>query len=348
MEVEKSLRCNDPTPNLYNGSNWLYAWMMKTGTTGIWHFLAAGRIFMFPQQLARLFLLRFLWPYFSHAQKPEPFFFLTHEFYLSRHFTLAQRVDSAVGHYSQEAKNCGSAYHDAVYRSPEGLILWSRVVHGKKYTLILRATEDHRKEGDLSILCLVNDIRVCRLSFAFVPGSLFDLDEKATMFITRNQTDRGSELQLFREHFKQNSPPYFCLAAACGIAMAHGLRNICLINDQAQVAYDQRFQTSFRNSYSEFWRGFGAAEIVERQAYKITLPLALSRIATVKHKSRAIARRQNWLEIMVNARQVILQHRLTRSPSPIDFDTAELLPSPPLSPPAPARPNGSETLRLDP
>jgi uncharacterized protein VirK/YbjX len=310
--------------------------------------LRAADSLFFPRKVLGLWFLQFLKPYFSHTEKPDLFFFLTHNYYLSKNLTVAQRVDCAVTHYSHESRSCGSSYHRAVYRSAAGLILWDRTVHGSRYALTLRATEDFRTEGDLSILCLVNDVRVCRLSFAYVRGAAFGLDSAVTMFVTRNQTDRNAELQLFREHFKQNSPPYFCVAAVCGIAMAHGIPNICLVADHAQIAYDRRYAAGFKNSYSELWQAFGAEELVGRQAYMMSIPLSLNPLTSVKHKNRAIARRQNWLDIMVNARRIILQHRLARFPSPIDFETSESPPFWSLNPLPGGSPNGSETLRLDP
>ncbi len=289
--------------------------------------LPGSRILLFPQKIVQLWRLNFLRPFIGHMQDRDTFFFLTHNYYLSKYLTLGQRVDSAVTHYRHEKINCGAGYHQSVYRSREGLPLWFRVVNGTKYKIVLQATEDVRTEGDLSILCLVDATPVCRISFSYVKGSLFGVDSKITLYVTRNQTYRGPALEQFRRDFKQNSPPYFCVAAVSGIAMAHGIRQMCLIKDDAQIAYDKQFADSFRNSYSEFWQIFGAREIADRHAFVMTLPVELNPISAVKHKSRAISRRQNWLDIMVHTRQVILENRITRSPHPIDVDTSAFLPS---------------------
>ncbi|HEV2269974.1 MAG TPA: hypothetical protein VGR92_10975, partial [Steroidobacteraceae bacterium] len=47
--------------------------------------------------------------------------------------------------------------------------------------------------------------------------------------------------------YKQNSPPYFCLASVFGIAMANGMRAIFLVKDEAQIAYQERYAEGFRN-----------------------------------------------------------------------------------------------------
>jgi uncharacterized protein VirK/YbjX len=246
--------------------------------------------------------------------------------YLSRYFTLAQRIDCAITHYSFEAQNYGPTYRRSVYQSPRGLVLWHRVEDGTGYTITLRATEDKRREGDLSVYCFVNDTRVCRVSFSYVNGSLFGLQRERTMFVTRSQTDRNSELQRFRDTFKQNSPPYFCLASVCGIAMANGMRGIFMIKDDAQMGYAEQYAEGFRNSYSALWEAFGAQEIEHRHAYALSIPLKLNPLSVVKHRGRAIARRRFWLEIALNTRKAMLGGRTSRAPPPLEGEAYAFLP----------------------
>jgi uncharacterized protein VirK/YbjX len=280
--------------------------------------IAACRILAFPLKLKQLWSLNFMRSYFPNKNKRDTFFFLTHDHYLSRDFTLAQRVDCAINHYSFEGQNYGSTYHRSVYESPHGLVLWHRVVDSTRYTIALRATEDNRYEGDLSVLCFANETRVCRVSFSYVDGSVFGFRPERTMFVTRNQTDRNPELQRFRDSFKQNSPPYFCLASACGIAMANGMRAIFLVKDDAQIAYEERYAEGFRNSYSALWEAFGAQEIDDGRAYTMSIPPKLNPLSTVKHRNRAVARRTHWLEIALSARQAMLNDRTSWTPRPID------------------------------
>ena len=300
------------------------------GTREFWlvpiRLIAACRILPFPLKLKRLWSLNFMRPYFSGQNKRDTLFFLTHDYYLSKAFTLAQRIDCAVAHYSFEGQNYGPIYHRSVYQSRRGLALWHRVVDGTRYTITLCATEDNRYEGDLSVLCFVNETRVCRVSFSYVNGSLFGLQSEYTMFVTRSQTDRNPELERFRDSFKQNSPAYFCLASVCGIAMANGMRAISMVKDEAQIAYEERYAQGFRNSYSALWEAFGAQEMVDRRAYKMSIPPKLNPLSIVKHKNRALARRQNWLEIALSARQAMLEDRTSWAPPPIDAEALALLP----------------------
>jgi hypothetical protein len=51
----------------------------------------------------------------------------------------------------------------------------------------------------------------------------------------------------------------------------------------------------------------------------------LSPLAGVKHKSRAIARRRNWMEIALSAREAMLGDRISSSPPPIEEGAHALL-----------------------
>jgi uncharacterized protein VirK/YbjX len=289
--------------------------------------IAASRILAFPLRLRRLWSLNFMRCYFLDGNKENTFFFITHKGYLSKAFTFTVRVDCAITHYSFERHNSGPVYHHAVYRSPGGLMLWHRVIDGTRYTITLRATEDNRYEGDLSVLCFVDDARVCRISFSYVNGGMFGIQAGPTIFVTRSQTDRNPELRRFRESFKQHSPSYFCLASVCGIAMANGMRAIFMVRDDAQIAYEERYAKGFRNSYSALWEAFGAHETGDRRVYTMSIPPKLNPLSIVKHKNRAIARRQKWSEIVLNARTAILVNRTSSAPPPIEEAALELLPA---------------------
>jgi len=245
--------------------------------------------------------------------------------YLSRYLSLAQRINCAITHYSFEGRHYGPTYRDRVHQSASGLVLWHRVLDGACYAVTLRATDDPRREGGLSVLCFVDDTPVYCMAFSYVNGRLFGLGSGRTMFVTRSQTNRNPELQRFRDTFKQNSPSYFCLAAVCGIAMANGMSNVVMIKHDAQISYDERYAEGFRNSYSALWEAFGAQEIEHRHAYIMSIPLNLNPLSGMKHRARAIARRRNWLEIALSTRQILLEDRTSRDPPPIKGEAHALL-----------------------
>jgi uncharacterized protein VirK/YbjX len=288
--------------------------------------LAASRALWFPDKLRRLQSIALLKPHVQPLIDSDRFFFFTHDYYLSKSLTLSQRFECALAHYGFESVCRTAGYHRAVYGSARGLELWSRTVHGVHYTIMLRSTEDNRHEGDLSVLCLVNGERVCRIGFSYVHGPLFTQDAKHALFVTRNQTDRNPELQCFRRTFKHNSPPYFCLAAVCGIAMANGMREVYLIRDEEQIAYQPQYAEGFRNSYSELWKAFGGESIAGARAYRMSLPLRLAPLPDVTHRNRAIARRTNWLHVALSARQALLAECAHDAPRPLPGEPEALLP----------------------
>jgi uncharacterized protein VirK/YbjX len=245
--------------------------------------------------------------------------------YLSKNFTLLQRIGCAIAHYTFEARNYTLGYHYAVHQSVDGLILWHRVVDGTRYTISLGTTKDTRREGDLTVSCSVNDTRVCRVSFSYMDGARFGLAPGKTMFVTRSQTDHNPALQHFRNTFKQNSPPYFCLAAVCGIAMANGMRSILMIRHDAQLSYAERYAEAFRNSYSRLWEAFGARELSDHRAYAMSIPLKLKPLSDVAHKTRAIARRRNWVEVALSARLALLGVRTSKDPAPVEGEPSAVL-----------------------
>jgi len=261
---------------------------------------AACRILLFPAQMRQLQALDLMERY---GCERDPFFFLAHRFYLAKRFTLAQRIQCAIDHYDYEERNRGAVYHHLVYRSP-GLVLWRRIADGTQYTLRLCATDDNRYEGDLSVLLFVDDTRVCRMSFSYVNSRVFGRGRDIAMFLTRNQTDRNDALGRFRATFKQNSPPYFCLAALCGIAMANGMGSLYAIKHDAQISYEDRYADGFKNSYSGFWLKFGAEEI-DHQSYRLAIPLELAPVSEVKHRARAIARRVHWARVIHDTRRAM-------------------------------------------
>ncbi len=278
--------------------------------------VAVSRVLKFPSKFSQLWSLQLRDRYFRSLDRPDRLFFLSHEHYLSRYLTLAQRVDCAIAHYRFERQHHTAAYHHAVYHSSRGLTLWERVVGEARFSIILRATEDNRHEGDLSILCCVDGVRICRISFAFMNAGMVGLSSLTTLFVTRNQTDNNAARRLFTNAFRQNAPQYFCLAAVCGIALASGMRSILLIKAEAQIAYAEKYSTSFANSYSTLWQSLGAADPGDRHAFLMPVPMPLTPLSSVNHKTRAIARRGHWLEITQGAHQTLVAHQLSRLPDP--------------------------------
>lgn len=266
-------------------------------------FIGAARAFSSYREHRELLGLEIVDKYVGDTGKGEALFHLSHRHYLSTELSFRDRVDCALTHYRYEGQSYAGAYKEAVYRHA-GLTLWSRTVEARNYALVLRATTDLRHEGGISVVLMADGHCISEMSFAWVPGKLLGVERDVVPFITRNQSARHdtAPVMRFREDFPQNSPSYFCLAAMHGIAEANGKPHIAGIRHECQIAFDERYASSFRSSYCEFWKSFGGVE-QGRQAYLMPVPLVVPPLSTVKakHRGRAVERRRHWAEISSSA-----------------------------------------------
>jgi uncharacterized protein VirK/YbjX len=132
-----------------------------------------------------------------------------------------------------------------------------------------------------------------------------------TILISRNQTDRTPARAWFDQCFKQNTPQFFCLAAVCGIAVSNELKALLAIKHDSQIAYEETFDSGFRNSYTALWERFDAVEI-EQHVYMLAVPLNLRPLGSVDggHRARARNRRKYWDDILQSARCCLVNHRI--------------------------------------
>jgi uncharacterized protein VirK/YbjX len=135
-----------------------------TRCSSILRLLAASRVLLFPHGVLQFHSMEILKKLCSSTRTHDPLYFLTHNYYISKHFTLRQRVQAAIDHHQFELKNYSSEYARQVYRS-SGVLLWEQYVDNIHFTIVLIATEDNRHEGDLSVILSVDNIRLCRMSF---------------------------------------------------------------------------------------------------------------------------------------------------------------------------------------
>ncbi|CAN5182606.1 hypothetical protein BH11PSE9_BH11PSE9_02940 [soil metagenome] len=270
----------------------------------------AVRALAFRKRHRELLGLEIVEKYIADASDGDVLFHVSHRHYLSTTFNQRERVEAALFHYRYEGEHYDACYKDAVYRDG-GIVLWSREVGGFTYALKLRATTDLRHEGGISVVLCAGNVVLNEMSYAWMPAGLLGMGRGTVPFITRNQGVHRSapELALFRGAFPQNSPSYFCLAALHGIAQANRATRIAAIRHDCQVAFEERYANSFRNSYCEFWRSFGAIER-SRIAHEMPVPLTAPPISEVKakHRKRALLRRTCWAEISLAAQQAIGSH----------------------------------------
>jgi uncharacterized protein len=278
--------------------------------------LAAARILLFPKTIAQFKSIKLMAKLNHPTRKHDPLYFLAHHYYVSRQFTLRQRVDVAMEHHKYELQVYNCEYMRQVYRS-NGILLWERSFGDLHFTIVLIASLDNRHEGDLTVILYVNKIILCQMSFCYLKSDIFGLSPFVTMLISRNQTDQTSFRQLFDQCFKQNTPQLFCLSAVCGIALTNEFRTMFAIKHDSQIAYEEPLHQSFRNSYTELWKKFDAVEI-DGHVFMLNVPLNLRPVGLVSraHRRRARARRQHWAEIVQSTRLSMTKYRTLSSSDP--------------------------------
>ena len=282
--------------------------------SAFFRFLAAFRIVLFPNTMIKLHSMKIISKLYNPIRKHDPLYFLIHKYHISKQLTLRQRVQVAMNHHTYEYQHYDCEYARRVYRS-DGVLLWESVVDNQNFCIVLIASDDNRHEGDLSVVLHVNDTRLCRMSFCYLNANVFGLPSHKTIMISRNQTDRTSVRDSFDRCFRQNTPQLFCLAAICGIALANEFKTLLAIKHDSQIAYEERFDSGFRNSYTALWERFDAVEI-ERHVYMLSVPLNLRPLRSLDsgHRVRARSRRRYWDDISQSARSRLVSYRLASKP----------------------------------
>lgn len=299
---------------------WRHMWRLfvrqyrAKGTVDAFRMLfSAMRAVAHRQALDRLFQQDVFARYVASDREADALSHVSHRYFLSAGLSSGQRINCALSHFSYEGRHYTNAYHAAVYGG-RGLELWSREVDAVRYSMWLRSPRELRHEGPVSVVLLADDVWLHETSFAWVDTSLFGSPDNQgpVMFLTRNQSVRfdAPALIAFRNAFPQNSPPYFCLAAAHGIAKLHGQTRIAGIKHRCQIAFEEKYAKSFQSSYCDFWRSFGGVEL-DQHAFMMPVPVHVPPLSEVKpkHRSRARKRRLHWERITQAALDALAPHR---------------------------------------
>ena len=277
--------------------------------------ISSARILLFPRAIAQFNSMNLVEKLNHQARSHDPLYFIVYRYYISKQFTLSQRVQVAMDHHQHESKFFNCEYMKQTYRS-DGILLWEQSSDDLKFTIVLIATPDNRNEGELSVVLSVNKITLSIMSFCYLKADVLGLPAYTTLLISRNQTSRNSSRSLFDGVFKQNAPQLFCLSAICGIAMINEFTTIFGIKHDAQIFYKETLDAGFRNSYTALWENFGAVGI-DRQVFMLDVPLNLRPVGLVsgEHRRRARTRRSYWDQIVQSTCSIMARYRRFSSPN---------------------------------
>ena len=84
-----------------------------------------------------------------------PLYSLVHRYYLSKRFSLSQRVRAAMSHHEYEQNNTTKIRLTCLQLVP--CFLWSYLFEGFTFAIKLIATE-HVYEGELSVILFVDEL----------------------------------------------------------------------------------------------------------------------------------------------------------------------------------------------
>ena len=101
--------------------------------------LAAARILLFPNTIAQFNSMNLMGKLNHPTRKLDPLYFLAYRYYISKQFTLGQRVQVAMDHHKYELQFYNCEYMRQVYRS-DGILLWERSFNDLHFTIVLIAT----------------------------------------------------------------------------------------------------------------------------------------------------------------------------------------------------------------
>jgi uncharacterized protein VirK/YbjX len=271
------------------------------------------RILLFPRAIADFKAMKLMEKLKHPTRDHDPLYFILYRHYISKKFTINQRIQIAINHHKYESLFFDCEYVRKIYGS-DGIVLWEQYFDDIRFNIVLIATTDNRNEGELSVVLSVNNVQLSLMSFCYVNANIFGLMLRMTLVISRNQTSLTSSRELFDQCFKQNTPQLFCLSAICGIAMTNEFGTIFGIRHDAQIIYKKSLDSGFRNSYTALWEKFEGVEI-DQQAVMLSVPLSLRPVGQVStgHRRRALARRWYWDQIVQSTCSSLARYRAPSS-----------------------------------
>ncbi len=283
----------------------LHAWQQarkEGGLDGLRVLLKAARVLLQRRLHDELFRLAAYARQIAADPGADALFYVSHRHFLARGLDSATRLRCAIDHFRFSQQLLPEALCSHLSRST-GLLLWACDTAGPRYELRWQLTPcPTRHEGVLSLVLDAAGERLHTLSFVWVEPARLAAPAGLgpVLFLTRNQSlpPTAAALCRFRSDFPQNSPAYFCLAAAHGLARTLGQTHLVGVRGSAQVAFEDALASSFEQAYDALWLAMGGQPL-GALALQMPVPPQLPALESLpaKRRSRARARRAHWREI---------------------------------------------------
>jgi uncharacterized protein VirK/YbjX len=223
----------------------------------------------------------------------DPYFSLSHEFYLCKYLGARERILAATQTY--EFIDTQLSPEVVSKMAGSGHVLFRMDADDHTFDIRLMLGNDNIYEGGLSAVFHVDGQRVCVMSFAIVDGTLLGAPPGPAILICRNQTTFDRWYQEFLQGaFKHVALHYLTLAGLAGIGLGLGLDAIYAVTEDAHPHSLDAAQTkTMAASYSLLWGAF-LAEPCGRGIVKLAVPLESKPLDQVSanHRRRAKGRRE--------------------------------------------------------
>jgi uncharacterized protein VirK/YbjX len=220
------------------------------------------------------------------------------------HNYLARNIDAraGLGCFVHHYQRMYSSFPDRILKA---ILYWDiplyQTIEGEhSYSLNLGTSKPYDKEGELSLLLKVDSFIIFDLTFTIIPGWAIGSDAVEAFLISRIQGQRSysQEIRLATKAMCNVRPRALLFAALQGIALALGVGEISAVGAKEQSSYCACSETSFQNSYDEFFTELG----LERNCagfFSGRVPIAEKPLELVDPSNRRTARKKQTFKALI-------------------------------------------------
>ncbi|WP_239510042.1 VirK/YbjX family protein [Enterobacter cloacae] len=232
-----------------------------------------------------------------------------HRPYLCSGFSVSQRAKAVIAHYNFVNQLKHTRMQELFLSDVDVLLCSFDGKNDEKFTIKF-CTGYYDREGEVTLLLLMDDVRLGTLSFtiierdgvpAFLIGGL-----QGAKKVTGNDFIRKATKACFGLF-----PKKILMETLLTIAMQCSVRRIMAVGDNTHVFHSLRYRLSKRNcfhaSYDEFWSSISGS-CTHDGLYTLTFSLSRKPLEEVASKKRAEYRRRYEL---LDSLQATLLHHLT-------------------------------------
>jgi len=193
--------------------------------------------------------------------------------YISRSFGIPDKASILINHYNYLQKKFSGANLEKLFA--EGIECLHERAGDDVYTITFSSSSLLEFEGSMLLNFKLNGISLSTLSFTFVPGKLFNIDEEDIIYISGLQRDGNQLDNCYRakKYFKNTSLSVMLMTALEGIAISLNIKTCIGISSRNQLSLNNEQEyTKFYSVYDQFWLNNDGVLVGEDYVFKIPIP----------------------------------------------------------------------------